>query len=158
MKRALAILISVLTLIGLTASVASSSTPDRAVSPVPSVSDKAPANGKGAVQVGPDSSCTYGGITIVCEYGVSQFYDADIGDWHYFVVRASDLVAYHSWCSSSSCLWYAIPGATAHSGISATLYQTGMLIAFRYASTEIKWLCHWYSFENGKWGTWYFCG
>jgi len=156
MKRALAILISVLTLIGLTASVASSSTLDRPVSPVPSASDKAPANGKGAVQVGPDSSCGFDGITIVCEYGVSQFYDSVVGDWHYFVVRASDLVAYHSWCGP--CGWNAIPGATAHSGISATLYQTGILIAFRYASSQIQWLCHWYSFQTGQWGTWYFCG
>jgi hypothetical protein len=158
MKRTLAMIVCVLTLVGLSSSVASSSTPDRTAQPTVAANDTAPSISKDPAQVGPDSSCTVPGIPLAiwCEYGISQFWDPDLRDWHYFAVRAADLVAYHSWCTG--CPWIAIPGATAHSGISATLYQTGMLISFRYASTEIKWLCHWYSFGTGQWGSWYFCG
>jgi len=42
---------------------------------------KAAADGKGAVRTGPDSSCGFDTMIIVREYGVSQFYDMDIGDW-----------------------------------------------------------------------------
>lgn len=154
MRRILSIALCVLALAGLTASAASSSSPDRAKSPASA--DSLKADSFEAVSNGPqDTTCVVDDVPIVCEFGVSSVRQPD-GRYNYFMVHASNRVIWHRTCGP--CGWYPVGGATAHSGVAAIAYATGVLTMFRMAGTQEAFFCRWYSSVSGDWAAPRACG